>query len=202
MNTDTACATIRDRYFIAVLPPQEMLDYANEVRQYFSDRYDSRKSFSSPPHVTLIPPFDWNQNPESIQQALTTFAETTAAFPITLSGFGRFPQNVIYINVLKDEPLLTLQSRLTDHCRATLGLTSHYSNQPVDLPFVPHMTVAFRDLTTENFKNAWTEFESKPLGLSNQSDRTYQFLCDRLALLKHDGQVWQPYWDVTLEPIG
>jgi hypothetical protein len=31
-----------------------------------------------------------------------------------------------------------------------------------------------------------------------RGDRTYQFLCDRLALLKHDGQVWQPYWDVTL----
>jgi 2'-5' RNA ligase len=198
MNTDTACATLRDRYFIALLPPQEMQDYANQVRQYFSDRYNSRKAFSSPPHITLIPPFDWNQGPESIQQALTAFAQTTAPFTIRLSGFGHFPQNVIYINVLKDGPLLSLQSHLADHCRETLGLTSRYSNQIVDRPFVPHMTVAFRDLTTENFNHAWIEFESKLLGLSNQSDQSYQFLGDRLTLLKYDGQVWRPYWEIAL----
>ncbi|NJM47154.1 MAG: hypothetical protein HC860_14125 [Alkalinema sp. RU_4_3] len=54
MTPDTACATLRDRYFIALLPPQEMQDYANQVRQYFSDRYNSHKAFSSPPHITLL----------------------------------------------------------------------------------------------------------------------------------------------------
>jgi 2'-5' RNA ligase len=43
MNTDTACATLRDRYFIALLPPQEMQDYANEVRHYFIHREASRR---------------------------------------------------------------------------------------------------------------------------------------------------------------
>jgi 2'-5' RNA ligase len=199
MNTDTACATLRDRYFIALLPPQEMLDYANQVRQYFSDRYDSRKACSSPPHITLIPPFHWPQSPDTLQQTLTSFAQTTTAFPITLSGFGSFPQNVIYINVRQSPPLLTLQSTLAAQCRETLGLTSRYSDQTTDRPFVPHMTVAFRDLTTENFHNAWQEFEAKPLGLKNQSDQSYQFLCDRLTLLKYDGQQWQFYWDVMLD---
>jgi 2'-5' RNA ligase len=198
MTTDTTCATFRDRYFIALLPPQEMLDYANQVRQYFSDRYDSRKAFSSPPHITLIPPFDWKEDPETIQQTLTNFAKTTAAFPISLSGFGSFPQNVIYIKVLQDAPLRALQTTLASQCREALGLTGRYSNQTADRPFVPHMTVAFRDLTTENFHQAWAEFESKPLEFNNQSDRSYQFLCDRLTLLKYDGQLWQSYWDVAL----
>lgn len=29
-------------FFIALLPPQEIQDYANQIRQYFSDHYASR----------------------------------------------------------------------------------------------------------------------------------------------------------------
>lgn len=198
MATDTAFATRRDRYFIALLPPQEMQDYANQIRQHFADRYNSRKAFSSPPHITLIPPFDWPQDPESIKQALSQFTQTSpkpTALTITLSGFGSFPQNVIYINVLREPSLLTLQTSLTRHCQTSLGLSGRYSNQTEDRPFIPHMTVAFRDLSDDCFHQAWQEFEYKPLELSNQPDQTYRFPCDRLTLLKYDGQRWQPYWD-------
>ncbi|GEM_PF-4671095 len=50
-------------------------------------------------------------------------------------------------------------------------------------PFVPHITVAFRDLTPTNFKAAWAEFEARQVD--------FEFTADRLTLLVHDGRRWQ-----------
>ncbi|NEQ19818.1 MAG: hypothetical protein F6K28_10405 [Microcoleus sp. SIO2G3] len=46
-------------YFIALLPPEEIQDYANQIKQYFADHYGSRHAQKSPPHITLQPPFEW-----------------------------------------------------------------------------------------------------------------------------------------------
>jgi 2'-5' RNA ligase len=44
------------------------------------------------------------------------------------------------------------------------------------------MTVAFRDLTRQNFKAAWPEFENRQLH--------FEFIADKLTLLIHDGRRW------------
>jgi hypothetical protein len=44
------------------------------------------------------------------------------------------------------------------------------------------MTVAFRDLTKQNFKIAWREFVARQLH--------FEFISDRLTLLLHDGKRW------------
>jgi 2'-5' RNA ligase len=48
--------------------------------------------------------------------------------------------------------------------------------------FNPHMTIAYRDLTKENFMAAWPEFESRPFHAS--------FLVDHICLLKHNRRTW------------
>ncbi|MGZ5209988.1 MAG: RNA 2',3'-cyclic phosphodiesterase, partial [Kaistella sp.] len=48
--------------------------------------------------------------------------------------------------------------------------------------FHPHLTVAYRDLTFENFKKAWEEYEKKTFEDS--------FLVDKICLFKHDSQKW------------
>jgi 2'-5' RNA ligase len=54
-------------------------------------------------------------------------------------------------------------------------------------PFVPHLTVAFRDLTKQNFRIAWPEF------VQRQFDCEY--IATHLTLLLHDGN----YWNVKSE---
>jgi 2'-5' RNA ligase len=47
------------RFFIALLPPQMIQDYANQIKQYFAEQYTSQGAQKSPPHITLQPPFVW-----------------------------------------------------------------------------------------------------------------------------------------------
>jgi 2'-5' RNA ligase len=178
----------RGRFFLALLPPQGMQDYANQVRQRFVDRYDSCKALNSPPHITLQPPFVWEgDRRDEMVASLADFCAGQVGVPVTLKGFGAFAPRVIFIGVERTAGLMAVQAALVTHCREQLGV----GDRPAAPSFNPHITVAFRDLTPANFHRAWAEFAPQPLGLSNQPDGTYQFVAPQLTLLHHDGQRWQ-----------
>ena len=49
--------------------------------------------------------------------------------------------------------------------------------------FKPHMTIAYRDLTTAEFKRGWQVYQHKKYNA--------RFIADRLYLLQHNGKEWQ-----------
>jgi 2'-5' RNA ligase len=57
-------------------------------------------------------------------------------------------------------------------------------------PFVPHMTVAFRDLQPAQFRAAWPQFKARLFQGS--------FLASALTLLLHDGKRWQVFAEFSL----
>ncbi len=169
----------------------EIQDYVNEIKQYFAQTYDSRSAQKSPPHITLQPPFEWQLDAVPVlEQYLKTFADTRTPVPITLSRFGAFVPRVIYMNVLKTPELLALQKDLMAYVEASLGIVEKVSKTR---PFVPHMTLAFHDLTEPNFRKAWPEFQNRQL--------EFQFMASHLALLIHDGKEWNVSkgWNVSAE---
>lgn len=167
------------RFFIALLPPLAIQDYANEIKEYFAQHHNSRGAQNSPPHITLQPPFEWQLDEQAVlEQALTSFAKTQTPVPISLNGFGAFPPRVIYLNVLKTPELLSLQQDLSRYCEASLGIINSSQHRA----FIPHLTVAFRDLTKDQFCAAWDDFETRQV--------EYQFSASQLTLLIHDGNRW------------
>ncbi|MDB9347007.1 2'-5' RNA ligase family protein [Nodularia spumigena] len=168
------------RFFIALLPPQHIQDYANEIKQHFADHYASRGAQKSPPHITLQPPFEWSDaHVPQLETAIRDFAHSQQPIPITLNGYAAFPPRVIYINVVKSQELLTLQADLMADVESNLEIVDKTSQTR---PFTPHLTVAFRDLTKQNFRLAWPEFVQRSLN--------FYFTAENLTLLLHDGQRW------------
>ena len=168
------------RFFVALLPPQDIQDYANQIKQYFADRYASSGALKSPPHITLQPPFEWaDANKTVLEASLKEFASRQQPVAITLKGFDAFEPRVIYINVVISQELLTLQADLMAYAESKLGIVDKVSKTR---PFAPHITVAFRDLKKQNFKAAWPEFEKRQLH--------FEFTADKLTLLLHDGKRW------------
>lgn len=162
------------------MPPLEVHNYASQVIQELSDRYQTRTS-KSPPHVTLQPPFEsFLEQITFLEQRLSDFASQQSAVPVTLSGFGAFAPRVLYINVLKTAELLALQSALAAYLEENLKIADPKSR---DRSFSPHLTVASRNLTSQTFKQAWTELQARQV--------EFEFVGDRLTLLIHDDQRWQ-----------
>jgi len=169
-----------NRFFIALLPPQDIQEYANGIKQYFANKYTSNSAQKSPPHITLQPPFEWaDTSISSLETSLQTFAIQQHSIPITFNGFAAFPPRVIYINVVKSQELLNLQTNLITYLETNLEIIDQVEKTR---PFVPHLTVAFRDLTKQNFRIAWPEF------VHQQFDCKYTATC--LTLLLHDGNCW------------
>jgi 2'-5' RNA ligase len=182
---------IEKLYFVAIVPPSPIYEEAFEQKVYFKTKYNSKASLNSPPHITLHMPFKWvEKNEDELAGHLTTFAQENAPVTIKLNGFSSFPPRVIFINVEITTELDALQKNLERYFKRQLNL---FNANYKELPFHPHLTLAFRDLKKPNYQKAWEEFVGKNYQAS--------FLADKIALLKHSGAVWEVFQEFDLREV-
>jgi 2'-5' RNA ligase len=178
-------------YFVAIVPPSPIYEETLEHKAYFKAKYNSKASLNSPPHITLHMPFRWNeQHEQELASHLKSFADQNPPVTIQLKDFSSFPPRVIFINVVITPELESLQKNLQRYFKRQLNI---FNANYKELPFHPHLTLAFRDLKKPNYQKAWDEFVTK----------NYQatFLANTLALLKHSGSVWEVHKEFTFRPM-
>lgn len=181
--------TKEKQYFIAIIPPEPIYDDALEQKEYFKTHYNSRASLNSPPHITLHMPFRWKEDHEDVlSEQLSEFAKGLKPVAIKLNNFSSFPPRVIFISVEMSQELADLQRSLQRYCKRALNL---FNANYKELPFHPHLTVAFRDLKKPNYHRAWDEFKKK--------DFKAEFTADKVTLLKHSGRVWQVHQEFKFQ---
>ncbi len=167
-------------YFIAILPNAEVSAEITAFKKEAETTFDSKHALRSPPHITIIPPFRAYYNKiEGISNALVNFSKKQTNFDIDLSNFNHFGESVIYIDVVKNQLLQELREQLCSLMETDFNIANKFSGHP----FVPHLTVAFRDLKPQIFPDAWNHF-------SNISyERNFE-TCD-LTLLINEDKKWQ-----------
>lgn len=175
-------------YFIAIVPPSPILEQASELKNHFKEKFNSKASLNSPPHITLHMPFQWRvKREEELVSKLELFSKNKKTFTLELQNFSCFATRVIFINVLENEVLRNFQLELYRFCKTELNL---FNAQYKDLSFHPHLTLAFRDLKKPMFEKAWEEFSEKELSCS--------FAVERFTLLKHSGKAWESFREFFL----
>jgi 2'-5' RNA ligase len=166
-------------YFIAVIPHEELQKEVTELKKYMAAHFDAKAALSSPPHITLYPPFRENIEKEKhILKSLEDFSENQKPFNVILNGFGCFRPRTIFIKPEENLLLNTMETDLLNHLKTTINL---YDPQN-DRPYHPHMTIATRDLKKEEFFKAWEIFKEKEF--------KRVFSVDRPHLLRHNGKTW------------
>jgi 2'-5' RNA ligase len=185
-------AQLRDdlkRYFVAFIPPAAVYDDAMKLKHYFKEKYNSKAALNSPPHITLHMPFQWKESKENeLVQKFLLFTKTLDPVKICLDNFGAFEPHAIFLNVVKSEMLDAFQKSISRFCKRKLNL---FNANYKEYPYHPHLTLAFRDLKKSLFSEAWIEFRSK--------EYKAEFMADKIALLKHDGKVWNVHKEFMLE---
>ncbi|HTS45620.1 MAG TPA: 2'-5' RNA ligase family protein [Puia sp.] len=170
-------------YFIAILPPKPIAERVIAIKQEFADRFQSEYALKPPPHVTLQAPFILlKEDAENLKKALLLFFNRFSPFEIRFSGFGSFANRsnpVIFIQPLENEIMAVIHKSLMLFLRK-IG----FDEESTRLKFNPHMTVAYHDLTHENFQKAWPEFQERGF----EAD----FAVEKIYLMKHDGKRWNP----------
>jgi len=176
-------------YFIAIIPPEPIYEEVLALKHHFKNKYNSKAALNSPPHITLHMPFKWKESKEAALIAgLEEFSASKASFAIRLNNFSTFEPRVIFIDVIKDENLESLQKQLKRFCKVEFNL---FNADYKEFAHHPHLTLAFRDLKKPAFYKAWEEFNEKKFEA--------KFGVSSIAVLKHDGKEWKVFKDLSLK---
>ncbi|KAB1229140.1 2'-5' RNA ligase family protein [Chryseobacterium viscerum] len=173
---------MKKMYFIAIYPPQEIIEEVKVFKRDLAINYANSKALKNEAHITLFPPFFREIELESdIHTAFQKINTAMDPFTIELNGFGSFPNT--------KNPVLFIRPEENSH------LTEIYHNVKQQFnfakySFTPHVTVGYRDLTWENYLKAWEKYK----------EQKYQtrFLVDKILLLRHEEQ-WVPIAEKRLE---
>lgn len=167
-------------YFFALVPPVDIQNIVTEIKQDFKESFNAGHALNSPPHITLIPPFRYEKkNEDQLIRSLEEFSNEETIFQQKLEGFGMFAPRVIFINVNQTKSLITLYFRFKEHMDRSIKISSLVRETK---HFSPHMSVAFRDLTKENFYLAKPVYKKKEIFL--------EFDVEGITLLRHNRVCW------------
>jgi len=107
---------MKKMYFIAVYPPQEIIDEVKVFKEDLALNYNNSKALKNDTHITLFPPFERELSLESdIRTAFNKINTDISPFEIILNGFGSFPNPknpVIFAKPEENEKLRELQISL------------------------------------------------------------------------------------------
>ncbi|WP_028855669.1 2'-5' RNA ligase family protein [Psychrilyobacter atlanticus] len=134
----------KELYFIGILPPKGILAEIEELKKICMKKFNSKHALKLPAHITLIPPFYSNeQKILSLKAGLSGILKKDIS--VELNGFSYFDKKVIYIDVQKNKNLFNLKKHIDDKV-----LIKH-KIKTADINFIPHITIASKDLTDESF---------------------------------------------------
>lgn len=176
-------------FFVAILIPEPLKEEIQELRLLVKKKYESRQALKSPPHITLLAPFKSEPEQEKkMEEILADLSSRFNTFNAELQDISSFSTRVIYIKVTENPYLTEMQKTIEKEARNHQAVF-HYDYD--ERPFRPHLTLAFRDLTKENFYKAWDE-------LGGMKIRA-EFNVRDFSLLKHDGKQWQEHKSFKLQ---
>lgn len=171
---------MKTMYYIAVLPPENLIHEIRTFKEVIAENYQSRHALRSPAHITLQMPFHFEENEEKrLITALNKTASSMLPFDCSLKNFGHFDQRVIYIDVTPSPELTHLRTTLQQVLKEQFG----FSDSKLPKRFHPHITIANRDLTPHKFTLCWEKYAEKTY------DRTFRIKA--LTLMKHAGDHWK-----------
>ncbi|MXV15265.1 2'-5' RNA ligase family protein [Hufsiella ginkgonis] len=176
-------------YLLAILPPAQLGGQIHEIREECAHRFNVKAALKPPVHITLFRPFKLGPVLEKHLLRQLSPAAVHPDIEIILENFDSFNVHTLYIRVVKNPGLSSLQ-------RGIARIMNQHKFAPRETKngnttFTPHITIAYRDIPAETFPLMWEEYK----------DRKFQrkFTADGFTLLKHDGKKWQIFKEYRLK---
>lgn len=172
----------KNLYYIGLIPHFKLREEIKVIKEELMVHFNTKSALKSPAHITLQKPFKLIDSKEHfLIKTLKEFANQQNQFNIKLNGFGCFTPRVIFIDITNHKPILNIHSEL----KKVLFHELEFKENEISSKIHPHITIATRDLSKENFDKAWPVFEFREFKAS--------FLVHSLFLLKHNGRFWDIY---------
>ncbi len=165
---------------ITSLLPSPASDHINSLIKSLEKEFGLTDVQATPePHLTyqIVEPADLDQ----LKEALREIAATTAPFVAHTTGLGMFPGDspVIYIPVLRSDPLNELHHRVFDIAGPLCSRTDKFSAPDL---WLPHVSLALHDTTPELL--------GPVLQFLNNQTFNLELAINNLAILRPEGDMF------------
>lgn len=183
-------------HFLAVPLDEEHAAEIGFYRAWMRERYQCRSGQRTPSHITLIPPFragaldggSLSQDSERLLEALLFHADSIPrAFTAGVAGFGAFGERSLYARVLPDPRW----DELRDAVRKALA--GDFRLPPPGTAFVPHLTIANRDIPPGAVASA--------LAYLSQQELAFTFDVERVSLYEMHEGLWEEAAGIPLRRL-
>lgn len=134
--------------FWAFIPGDPIQSEITAFKSESASLLGSSKALRSPAHITVIPPIRLvPEEAVAVDALVRAFNERQDPFPIICSGFSSFPNRVLFVQVNQDGPIVSYADGLCSLLRSQMTQIK-WGNTP----YLPHITIAFRDLSPYAFE--------------------------------------------------
>ena len=164
---------------IALLPPQHVVNFVLEKEHYLSEKYNTLKGLSQPPHVTLKQHFKV-ESLEPYENYCKTLAKQISPLTLSYVDYGSFEPSILFLAVHSSSELVELHLKVLDELTKNFGINPSPFEGP-DQQF--HTTLVIDDISSENFEKAKKE-------LRGWETPTISFQTNELALFQKVGEKW------------
>lgn len=134
---------INDNYFVGITLPDELKKTVDGARLWMRDKWGNRSGMKTECHITLVPPFYSEKPLAEIREILSGISVPDVK--VHVSGWGAFAERTIFADVERSRGLEILRKEVLFRLRSA-GI-----KLKVEKSFVPHITVANRDIRPESF---------------------------------------------------
>lgn len=164
-------------YSIALVPPKTIRDEILGFQLLAEKKFDSKITLRSPVHITLVPPFKASDDELKliVKKVALCLKNNHRPIQTVITGFYHFSNRVIMLEVSKSKALEVLFTDIMLTC-SQITLNNSYTK------FVPHVTIANRDLSPEIFDKAYEYFSHIPYSRN--------FISDELAIFHFSQGKW------------
>ena len=173
-------------FLVCLIPPKDIVDDIDNLRNFISEKFKVFESLKRPVHLTLYDPVKITSlsQEESFFNALNN-AAYSESFDQILLNFNSFPEHTFYIDAEQNQGIMNLKKQIDEELKPMKLVEK---NRP---KFNPHVTLAFRDLKPEVYRELITEFK----------DRKFKrkFLVSAFSVYKHDGKRWQAFKEIPFK---
>lgn len=170
-------------YFIALIPHDTVANEVTGFKNDFALNYNSSKALRTMPHITLKAPFKLTTKEHNgLLKWFENIRPSVDNFMVELEDFGSFENKdnpVIYVKPIMSPALERLQKAILTSFENTYP---HITIALTERRFHPHMTIAFRDLSPEQYERAIDVYQHKKYSAAFRAESFY--------LLQHDGEKW------------
>ncbi|MHB1277261.1 MAG: 2'-5' RNA ligase family protein [Bacteroidia bacterium] len=166
-------------YFIALIPEKSFSDKIRVLQEELKEKFGLNYAMRIPPHITLQAPFECRESDQlNLNACIAGIKKEIYPIRLTTASFGSFIESVIYVGLQHSTALIKMQRDIVDNLESAGCLVPAQRNNQ----YLPHITLAHRDLDNLRFPAVWSHFAGKKL---NET-----FAIERLVIYKHEEGRW------------